>query len=163
MKIIISFLAVVLLSSCAISKGGEASYRNFYKKYKKTEGIVSFKIPMGLARIFVDNDDKEAKEFLKKADDVSFFIAEEKNNILFSELKNYLPIDVYKDIMVIRDGASTITFKVKDTDNTIEEIIMTVQETDSFVVMCVTGDFDLEDAKAFTKSVDIKEVINTKD
>lgn len=159
MKTLISLLLIIALNACASSYSNTPDYQQFYKAYKNSDGVVSFSIPTGFAGLFIDKDDADIKEFLKNFDDVSFFISEDGNKKLFPELVKHLPKNTYSTIMEIKDGSSTVTFKAKEKDGKIDEIIMTVDETDSFVVMCISGSFTMEDAKKITKSINVDDAI----
>lgn len=159
MKTLISLFLIIALNACASSYSNTPDYQQFYKTYRSNEGVVSFSFPTGLAGLFMDKDDADVKAFLKKFDEVSFFISEDGNKKLFPELNKHLPKSTYSTIMEIKDGSSTVTFKAKEHDGAIDEIIMTVDETDSFVVMCISGSFTMEDAKKITKSINVDDAI----
>ena len=91
MKRLFSIIAIVSISILAHAGLGdqESTYKIFYKKYKGTPNTISFKIPGGLASFLIDKDDVEAKEFVKKMDDISFFIADGHSNDMIYELNKF--------------------------------------------------------------------------
>ena len=162
-KLVYILVIAVLFSSCAGAKGIEG-YHSFYKKYKKEKDVVSFGLPTGLMVLFVNNkEDKELKAFLKNVDDFRFFIAEDSSKVLIPILKEHLPENLYKDFMIIKNGNETVTFKVRENKDAITEIIMFVEEEDSFVVMSIEGEFTYDDMKEFVKSVDTSKVISAEE
>lgn len=163
MKNLISILLVILLfSSCASSKSHN-DYSTFYKKYKHNKEVVNFGVPTGLLALFLNNDeDKELKQFLKNVDHCRFFIAEDPTQALVTTLNEYLPNTLYNDVMVIRNGKDKITFKARESDHVITEIIMIVEEGHSFVVMNIEGEFTLKEVKEFVKTVNVEKVVGTK-
>lgn len=161
-KIVIILLVALLSASCATSSNID-DYPVFYKKYKKQENVVNFKLPSGLIRAFLDKEDKEIKHFLKHSKGVRFFIAEEPDEQLYAALKSHLPEDVYKDIMIVKDGGDQVYFKAREEKESITEIIILVEEETSFVVMSIEGKFTFEDMHQLIKSVDVKKVSEAKE
>ena len=142
-----SFLA------CGNSQDNNDDFSEFYHEYKNTDGVVAFELPMFLAKMVIDKDDEELEHFVKKTDDIRFFISDKSNTVLYRELEKHLPKDNYHDLMVIKKDGSTVTFKIRERKNKIREILMTVIEDSSFVAISFTGNFTIEDAKKMAKSV----------
>lgn len=157
---LITIALLVTVSGFARKFDEGSTYKRFYREYRGTDNVITFKIPGGLASIFIDKEEKEVKEFMKKMDDISFFIATDQTNKMILDLNNSLPESVYKDIMVIKDGETEITFLARSGDNFITEIIMAVYEPDNLVVMCISGEFTKEGAKNIAKSINTENAIN---
>ena len=153
MRILIISLLLTGFVACGNSQETNNDFTEFYQAYKNTDGVVAFELPMFLAKMVIDKDEEELKEFVKKTDDIRFFISDKSNVALYRELKNYLPNGVYNDLMIVKNGSSTVTFKIRERKNKIREILMTVMEDSSFVAISFTGDFTIEDAKKMAKSV----------
>jgi hypothetical protein len=164
MKKLFSILVVlVLFSSCAATKK-PVGYKDFYKANKNKENVVSFGLPTGLIGLFIDKkEDKELKEFLKNVDKLRFFIADDSTKVLYPVLEKFLPEELYKDYMVINDGGNKVVFKAREGKNSIEEIIMLVEEESSFVVMSIEGEFTYKDLSKFAKTVDVNKVVDAED
>ena len=156
---------ILLTVTLALSVGSYAkdinSYKKFYRMYRDADYVTTFKIPAGLARIFIDRDEKEAKEFMKKMDDISFFISEQHNNQMIFDLNKNLPEKDYKEMMIVKDGEMEVTFMARDEgDGVITEIIMAVYDPRELVVMCMTGEFTSDDARKIAKSIKTETAIN---
>lgn len=148
----------IVFSSCA--KVPEKGYKKFYREYRDSPQTITFKIPGGLAGMFLDDEDEEVKEFVKKMDDISFFIADHVSKQMIIDLNKSLPESDYKEIMIIREGDSEIVFLAKDNGELIEEILMTVIGDDDLVVMCMFGEFTRDDAKKIAKAIKTESAIN---
>lgn len=144
---------VVSITTFAKKTGDESSYQNFYYQYKQSNDVITFKIPGSLASFFIDRDNVEAKELMKKIDDISFFIATDQTQQMIYDLNRSLPEHTYKTLMEVNDGDTEVTFLGKVADHFINEIIMAVYEPDNLVVMCINGDFTKEDARLIAKSI----------
>ncbi|MGD9994062.1 MAG: DUF4252 domain-containing protein [Salinivirgaceae bacterium] len=148
-------LVISLLSATGLSA---KEYKDFYREYRKADKTISFKIPAGFAAIFIDKDEnKEVKEFLKDLDDLSFLIIDQVTNNTLLDLNQSLPEDLYKELMVIHDGDTEITFLVNDNGKFVEELIMTVVEPDELIIMCFTGEITHEHAKQLAKAINVQQ------
>ena len=140
--------------SCGTSQVLKKDFTQFYNTHEDDEGVVSFQIPIALARMIIKDEDQEADDFLKKMDKIRFFIKEHDNGQYKRTVQNYLPESVYNDLMIVKDNGSTVMFKMKEPkDGHIREIVMTVTDPDSFVAVSFIGNFTLEDAKHMTSSI----------
>lgn len=153
MRILVISLFLTSFLACGNSQETNNNFTEFYHTYKNADGVVAFELPMFLVKMVIDNDEEELEHFIKKTDDIRFFISEKGNRALFHQFENHLPKDIYHDLMIIKDGSSTVTFKIRERKNRIREILMTVTEDSAFVVISFTGNFTIEDAKKLTKSI----------
>jgi len=151
-KILISFIALFIVLTCS-AKTQVNGYKSFYREYRDAPNTITFKIPGGLASMFMQNEDDDVKEFMKNMDDISFFIADNATDQMLIDLNKYLPEREYKEIMIIRDGGSEVIFLAKENGDVIEEILMTVVDKNDLVVMCIFGEFTKDDAKRIAKSI----------
>ena len=153
MRILIISLFLTSFIACGSAQKNNNDFTEFYQAHKNTDGVVAFELPMFLAKMVIDKDEEELREFVKKTDDIRFFISDKSNTVLYTELENHLPERVYNDLIIVKNGSSTITFKIRERKNRIREILMTVKEDSSFVAISFTGNFTIEDAKKIAKSV----------
>ncbi|HAN00115.1 MAG TPA: hypothetical protein DCQ26_16065 [Marinilabiliales bacterium] len=155
MKTFTLIFAALLITLSGCAKNPESGYKKFFNEYHKYPNATSFKIPAGLATFFIGDEDEEAKEFMDDMDDISFLVFDKLEKQLLIDLNTCLPAKDYKEMMVVRDGTSEVTFLAKDNGTYIEEIVMTVVDANELVVMCITGEFTKESAKKLTKSINI--------
>jgi hypothetical protein len=141
----------ITLSGCAGDQE-KTGYKAFYSYFKDYDNIITFKVPAGFAQFIVSKDD-EARDFLKNMDHISFLIVENDAKTIKGELETFLPKSTYKEIMVVKDGGSTVRFLAYEKGEAINEIIMVVDEADELVVMGIHGRFTKEDAKLIAKSI----------
>ncbi|NJO89149.1 MAG: hypothetical protein HC831_09450 [Chloroflexia bacterium] len=60
MKTIIIAIFVFGIFGCSNSQPISVDFSDFYNDHEDDSGIVSFSLPIGLARAFIKDDDKEA-------------------------------------------------------------------------------------------------------
>jgi len=154
MRTITVVILLISMMSCGTSQVLKKDFTTFYNTYEDDEGVVSFQIPVALARMVVKDDDMEADNFLKKMDKIRFFIKEHDNGQYKRMVQSYLPESIYNDLMIVKDDGSTVIFKMKEPkEGRIREIVMTVTNPDSFVAVSFLGNFTMEDAKHMTSSI----------
>ena len=158
MKLLIISILMTSFIACANSQEQDDEFVDFYRNYKNTDGVIAFNLPTFLVKAIVDDSDEELEKFVKKTDDIRFFISEKNNNSLYRKLNSHLPQSTYHDLMVIKDGSSTVTFKIREHKNKIQEILMMANGDSSFVAISFTGDFTIDDAKRLAKSIKTDEV-----
>ena len=159
MKTIIS--AIIL---CVIFGGlafGQSSYHKFYSDHKDMQGVESFEMSSSLLHFLLKKEDKTTANALKRVGKVTFFVADSASPEMMDELRYSLPGNVYKDVMQIRDGKSTVCFKVRESERDIEEVLMTVTDTNSLVVMCISGSFSHNEVNNLIHSIDVDNTRNT--
>jgi hypothetical protein len=153
MRLISIIFILSFLLAGSLNAQDYKSFKDFYKSNKDREGITSLKLPLSCVKSFIETDDDETDEILKKTKSVSIITADFKDEKLIKDLKNNLPGDLYKLLMVVKEGKETVSVKAKQTDKKVEEILLIVEEADSFTVLCVEGDYDIKDAVEFGNSV----------
>ncbi len=146
----LSALFLLLISGTMMAQN---NYQDFYKKNKRNEGVETFSLNPSLFRLMLSKEDQELKDWLKKVDNVSFFVADYATEDLRKELNRSLHPKIYNDLMVVKEGSSTVVFKIKENKDIIEEVVMIATEGDELTVMCLTGWFTMEDAKALAGTV----------
>ena len=151
-------LLATIIQSCSAHKN-KGTYTDFYKEYKRKNEFVSFNIPPGLFGLFISKDDKELKQFFKSLDDIKILSYENNADSVkyfTSELKKKLPSKFYNDLMVINDGGDKVEFKIRERDNKVNELLIIVTGDNSFSVVSIKGEIELDKVTELSKTIDIK-------
>lgn len=157
MKVKISTVLMLLIFSSNALFAKSEGYLKFYKTYKGHEDVVSLDIPTFFVRYFFYGEDtKELRGLLRKTADFKVFVAEESAYKLLPILNNALEKTSYEDAMIVKEDGETVTFKTKGNDTLITEIILIVDEVDSFAVVSIRGKFTQEDVREYVRVVDAK-------
>jgi len=155
MKTRIKGLLVVLILSSNILFGSSDGYMEFYKTYKSHEDITALDIPIFFARFFLSGEDnKDIRNVIKKTNDFKVFIAEESNYHLLPILKKSLNNASYNDAIIVSEENQIVSFKIKGDEELLTEIILIVDEIDSFVAIRIRGKFTPEDFRKFVSAMD---------
>ncbi len=166
MKNLLVLFLIVVCSSCVFSTRNlnTDGYMEFYNSHKGGEGVVSFSIPAGLVGFVVrHNAEEDVDELVNKMQRVNFFIADDADKELVKDLKKSLSESKYKDIMQVKDGRSNVVFKIRESEENCDELLMMVQDEEDVFVMCICGGFTVYDAKKLAKSINIKEAVKTRE
>ena len=154
MRTLIIIIFVFGIVGCGSSQQVNTDFSDFYHEHEGDAGIISFSIPIALAKAFIDNDDQDAEKAFDKMKKMKFFICEQNHGYYQKKILDYLPEENYHDLMVIKDGKETVSFKMKEPVNgKIKEIILIVSEPDSFVAISFIGNFTMDDAKKMASSM----------
>ncbi|MBL4709146.1 MAG: DUF4252 domain-containing protein [Flavobacteriales bacterium] len=158
MKLIkILFLAAFFftISTIQVRAGNDTkTFSDFYKNHQHKESV-SLNIPGFFVRFLLDKED-DAKEISKDIKHVKLLIFEghaSSQKELADELNQYLPSNLYNDLMIIKDGADQVTFKLREKKGKINEIIMIATDNSSSVILCIEGNMELSDVKKLVKSI----------
>ncbi|GEM_PF-6012036 len=138
-------------------------YNSFYQENRYNEDIINFEIPRWLFRLMLiadRQDNYEDKKFLRKINNVSFFIAESSGLKYYNELTGSLSGRKYRTLVEIKDGPTNISFIAKGSRNAVNKILMIVYDIDDLVVMCIEGRFTNKDAESLIRSVNIDDAVN---
>lgn len=156
------YLLIALLFGLGMSVAAQQDFDTFYKAHKNDSGVEGFSVPGLFIKYMLRNSDEpEMEALVKKMNGVSFLIADTEASELKQALSENLPEAQYKDMMEVKDGTTTILFKAKEGKKGIEEIVLTIDEPESFFVMGIEGKFTTEDAKQLIQSVNVNESKNT--
>lgn len=137
----------------------QSNYQQFYNQYGDAEGVVTLSIPTMLVKLMLDEEERaEAGPLFDKVDKISFLAADDTSQEVLNKFKKSMPSASYKDLMEMKDGGSTVLFKVKEVGDGIEELLMTGEDDGSFFVLCLIGSFTWEDASELARSIQNKDI-----
>lgn len=154
-KFSIILLVFIFASSCLFAKSD--GYDLFYKTHKKHNTVINLDIPVIILGLFLDsNDDKEMRKLLRKTDDFKIFVAEGSKTHFLPIINEYLPSEIYKDFLIVKESESDdVTIKIKETENIISEIILLVEEGQDLIAISIKGKFTADDLMKYMNVIDI--------
>jgi hypothetical protein len=156
------YLIVWMLPLCMTAQ--KSSLDAFFDKYSGKEGYTSVHITQYMFDLLKTTESqKEEDEFKSVAsklkgikvltlDDDSQNVSADKFK---SELVSILPKNVYKELMVVKDGAETIQFLMKESTGGDSEFVMLVTGPDDPVLLYMTGDIKVSDLSKLSKTMDV--------
>ncbi|MFK5857584.1 MAG: DUF4252 domain-containing protein [Bacteroidota bacterium] len=163
MKTKINIILIVLTFVSCTSFGKSDGYDKFYKIYKKHNTVINFDIPTVILGIYLNyNGEKELSKFIKKSDDFKIFRAKGSKTYFLPILNEYLPDDTYKDNIIVKEPGSIVTFKTKEAENVITEIILIVEEGNDLTAISIKGKFTANELIEYINTLDVGKVTDTR-
>ncbi|MFN8257622.1 MAG: DUF4252 domain-containing protein [Bacteroidales bacterium] len=144
----------------------------FFDKYSGQEGYTSIYITKYLFQMFAkisnEKEDKEFKEVTSKLNAIKILSIDSAVNLVkkvdfATELKKILPSPEYADLMVIKEGKKTINFMIKEKNDKISELVMTVSGPGEQVLIFLEGDIDLASMSKLSRTMNIDGFEHLKD
>lgn len=136
----------------------------FFDKYSGQEGYTSVYITKYMFQLFEkvsdEKEDKEFKDVTSKLDAIKILAvdsaaSESAKRTFKNELLQQLPKALYKDLMVIKDGKKEITFKIREENNKISELLMLVVGPNESALIFLEGNIDLKKISKLSKTMKI--------
>ena len=158
-------LIIILLILPVLAFSQKSQINVFFDKYSGQEGYTSVYITKYLFQMFAkisnDKEDKEFKDITSKLTSIKILTVDSALNatkkVDFSnELKKILPQSDYKDLLIVKDGKKTISFVIKEKNDKISELVMTISGPDSPVLIFLEGEIDLANMSKLSKTMNIK-------
>ncbi len=162
MKILLISIALSLLA-CSAPESKKSGFNDFYERHQNDKDVLTFKLPSFLARSIINDEKDEMKGFIKKTTSIRFIVCENNISSTKQELENALSPDMYKDLIIIKDGSVKIRFRLWEEEETIKEVLTTVDGNDSFLAICFQGDFTFDEVRELVKSLDTHAIKNVKE
>lgn len=157
-KISIIFLVFIFASSCLFAKSD--GYDQFYKTHKKHNTVINLDIPVTILGLFLDSDDdKETRKLLRKTDGFKVFFAEGSKTHFLPIINEYLPNDIYKDFLIVKESGNNVIIKTKEAEDFISEIILLVEEGKDLIAISIKGKFTADDLMEYMNAIDVANVI----
>ncbi len=150
--IVIPILLLIILSA-SISHA-QKDFQGFYNKHRNDPGVESFELSTSLFRFLLKNHESDSN-ILNNINRVSLFMTESASPAIRNSLYGHLPKRIYKDLMEVQSEGSGITFKIRETRDGIEELLLIADEGASLFVLSITGFLSFEEAEALAGSVNV--------
>ncbi len=147
-------------------------FNKLYEKYAGKEGVTSINISPEMFRLLSSIDMSDSAEEVKDAQNVMEQLAGLKMLVyenpegksvanFYNDIKKFLPLGDYTELMTINDSDSDIKFLIKkEGKNRISELLMIVKSEGEVLVMSMIGDLDMNSISKIGSSLDMKGMEN---
>lgn len=133
------------------------------RKVLKNEDIRAITLPGFFVR-YVMLFDKELRQFtssLKDVSSVTFALSNSSQaEIAFNRVNNKLKLNSFEDLLEVIDSDAKIAIKQRKDDNTIEEIVLLVNDDESFICMAIKGSINEDELRSLVAKFANKSKIN---
>lgn len=155
-------LPLFLLAAFSTFAQNDAIAR-FFKKYEDDERFtvvyISPKMFQMIAKIETSDPDWEkARSVIADLGGLRVLTADSVSNGLemYKDALSRVPQNEYEELLTVRDGDEHVRFWIKETNNTINELLLLVGEPREFTMLSFTGKIDLNKIASLSKSLDVE-------
>ena len=155
-------LPLFLLAAFSTFAQNDAIAR-FFKKYEDDERFtvvyISPKMFQMIAKIETSDPDWEkARSVIADLGGLRVLTADSVSNGLemYKDALSRVPQNEYEELLTVRDGDEHVRFWIKETNNTINELLLLVGEPGEFTMLSFTGKIDLNKIASLSKSLDVE-------
>ncbi len=130
----------------------------FYNKYMQFSEVSNINLEGWLLQMVASyTDDSDSADLIEKITKLRVMIVDEKGLVAKSDKINLmkgLKKKGFEDLMQVRDGNSKIDFMLRESNKKITNVIMTVDDGDSFILLSLEGNMSWKDLKNLNIEVD---------
>jgi len=157
MKIIKNIFLIVctmfLMQSCIVSSGkGNMAYFSDSGNDFKGARFTSINVPMFIAKPVIKKalredgeDNEEIIKLVKKVSKIKVLTVENGDKTILKDFANYLNNNNYEDWATIKHDGDNVNIRVKQKDNVIKNMLITVNSDKELVFVDVKGSFTADD------------------
>ena len=132
-----------------------------FDKYSGKDGFTTIYITQYMFDMFknVDTDDKEFAGLVKNLKSIRILSVENKKAVpanlnFFKEIMKELPVDQYKELMVVKEKDQEVKFLIKENLGKISELLLITGGKDNTLI-CIQGNIDMKSIAKLSKSFNI--------
>ena len=156
---ILIFMTCFVLSSAI---GQQEAINKFFEQYRDNQDFTQVNISPKMFEMFSQMDDSvemdsETKEMIKSLKGLKILSTDKEPTKYYNEFTTMVNTSGYEELMTIRDDDANVKFLIKDSDggNIVDELLLLVGGTDSFVLMSFAGKIPLDKVGKLAKNINI--------
>lgn len=167
MKIIKNIFLIVctifLMQSCIVSEKPNIAYFSDSGKDFKGARFASVNVPMFLAKPLAKpiikkalredgEDNEDIIKLVKKVSKIKVLTVENGDRTMLQDFVSYLNDNNYEDWATIKHGGDNVNIRVKQKDDVIKNMLITVNSDKDLVFVDVRGNFTIDDISKMINS-----------
>lgn len=157
-KKLTTLLFAVFVSMAAFAQND--AINSFFKQYESNEKFtlvsISPKMFKMMGKVKWDDMDPKVKNVISNLSSFRMITSEENGNLYYNEATKKLNLSTYEEIMTVRDNGENIRFFIKESNNIVNELVMLMGSKTDFMLMCLTGNIDLENINKLGSAINVK-------
>ncbi|MCB2196114.1 MAG: DUF4252 domain-containing protein [Bacteroidetes bacterium] len=159
MKKVIVNLIFILIPMMLLAQ--KTPVDELFDKYSGKEGFTSVYITSYMFSMFTDveTNDPEFDELMKNLKAIKILATDETYNgnaNFYKEIIDKLPMDQYKELMVIKEKDQDVKFLINEKDGKIVELLLIAGGKDENALISIQGNIDLKNISKLSKSMQIE-------
>lgn len=158
MRKVILILFVILFPVMLMAQ--KSPVDELFDKYSGQEGFTSVYITSYMFSMFSDleTDDPEFDALIKNLKGIKILATDDSykgNTNFYNEIIAKLPMEQYKELMVIKEKDQDVKFLVNEKDGKITELLLIAGGESDNALISIQGDIDLKNISKLSKSMNI--------
>lgn len=144
--------AIFLMQSCIVSEKPNMAYFSDSGKDFKGARFASVNVPMFLAKPIIKKalredgeDNEEVIKLVKKVSKIKVLTVENGDRTMLQDFVSYLNDNNYEDWATIKHDGDNVNIRVKQKDDVIKNMLITVNSDKDLVFVDVRGNFTIDD------------------
>lgn len=163
--VIITLIAILGLHIQVAAQSQQDAITRFFSQYENDEKFTNIYISGKMFSMFsdipVDEDEQDVREAIQQLKGLRILSSDSVDGIkLYNEAFRMLDGKNFEELMVIRDGQQQLKFLIQEDDGIISELLMLSGEENSFFILSLIGNIDLEQISKLSKTMDVKGMEN---
>lgn len=158
MKINILIICLIFVSRITFS---QSPVDKLFDKYSGKDGFTTVYITQYMFEMFknVNTSDKEFDDLVKNLKSIRILSVEDKkaipaNTNFFKEVMKELPLNEYKELMVVKEKDQELKFLIKENQGRISELLLVSGGKDNALI-CIQGNIDMKSLAKLSKNLNI--------
>ena len=159
MKIKIIIVCMMFIPRIVFSQ--QSPVDKLFDKYSGKDGFTTVYITQYMFEMFrnVETNDKDFDNLVKGLKSIRILSVEDKkaipaNTNFFKEIMKDLPVDQYKELMVVKEKDQEVKFLIKENQGKIVEFLLVSGGKDNTLI-CIQGNIDMKSLSKLSKSLNI--------
>lgn len=157
-KIMKSIFVLFFTAMLTFCQAQNESIERFYSKYTKLENVTEINISGNLLNLVATYSDENSEgKVLEKISKLRILAIDDQHIVETSDKKAMLSglrKNHFEELMQIRDGKSRIDFMIREKGNKITNILMLVDDEDSFFLLSLEGNITWKDIEKLNIDID---------
>jgi len=164
MKKLILFIAS--MCSALVLQAQTNPVDELFNKYSDKQGFTVVSISGKMFSMFAneDTENKDADNIINRLKSIKILTVEDsllnKSLNFYSELSKKLDLSVYEELMVVKEGPDITKFLIKQTGNTISELLVITGGPGGNSLISIKGNLNLKNISDLSRTMDIQELKN---
>lgn len=135
-----------------------------FDKYSGKDGFTTVYISSKMLGMFnsLDEKDQDLNSLVNKLKSIRILTVEDstlnKTINFYSELSKKLDFSGYEELMVVKEGNDVTKFLIKETGNTIAELLVITGGSGGNTLISIRGDLDMKSISGLSKKIGIEQL-----
>ena len=159
MKTNILFIWLIVFPAIGFS---QSAVDKVFDKYSGKDGFTTVYITQYMFEMFknVNTSDKEFDDLIKNLKSIRILTVEDKKAIpagtnFYKEVMKELPVQQYKELMVVKEKDQEFKFLIKENLGKISVLLLIIGGKDDNALICIQGNIDMKSLGKLSKSFNI--------